>query len=48
MGLDPAQVEAVRITRGPLVVHAGARTFIAPIGGDKTAMYDKPQEETTT
>ncbi len=23
-GLDPAQVEAVRITRGPLVVHAGA------------------------
>ena len=24
MGLDPAQVEAVRITRGPLVVHAGA------------------------
>jgi hypothetical protein len=31
-----------------LVVHAGARTFVAPIGGDKTAMYDKPQEETTT
>jgi DNA helicase-2/ATP-dependent DNA helicase PcrA len=24
VGLDPAQVEAVRITRGPLVVHAGA------------------------
>jgi DNA helicase-2/ATP-dependent DNA helicase PcrA len=23
-GLDPAQVEAVRITRGPLVIHAGA------------------------
>ena len=24
VGLDPAQVEAIRITRGPLVVHAGA------------------------
>ena len=24
VGLDPAQVEAVRITRGPLVIHAGA------------------------
>jgi DNA helicase-2/ATP-dependent DNA helicase PcrA len=24
VGLDPAQVEAVRVTRGPLVVHAGA------------------------
>jgi DNA helicase-2/ATP-dependent DNA helicase PcrA len=24
LGLDPAQLEAVRITRGPLVVHAGA------------------------
>lgn len=31
-----------------LVVHAGARTFVAPIGGNRTAMYDKPQQEATT
>ncbi|HWW67670.1 MAG TPA: zf-HC2 domain-containing protein [Solirubrobacterales bacterium] len=31
-----------------LVVHAGGHTFVAPIGGDKTAMYDKPQQEATT
>ncbi len=31
-----------------LVVHAGGRTFVAPIGGGKTAMYGGSQREATT
>ncbi len=39
--LDLSRAEAI-------VVHAGPRTFVAPIGGDKSALIDNPQQEATT